>query len=358
MKVRLYFCVILLLLLPSSVIIKSTQTYYWIRFTDKNNINQPAPNEYSLPVAEEYLKKIQSLNIEIIGTSKWLNMALVRSTPRQVKTLRSLTFIKNLLPVIKSQSKLTEYNSREADHSSIREKQLGWFEYDIIKKMGLTGKGIRIAVFDGGFPGTDTHPGFQHLFNKNRIVATWNFPNNSQDVFRNNHHGTAVLSCITGQMNGQPTGLATDAEFLLARTELPGEPWREQLYWIQAAEWAEKNGANIICSALGYTYHHYFHENMDGSSPVAEAARVATSKGILVINSMGNDGDSKWKIVSTPADATEVLGVGGIDPETGLKASFSSFGPNTMGELKPNVVAPSTVVAATPTSWKIMYGTS
>jgi len=153
--------------------------------------------------------------------------------------------------------------------------------------------------------------------------------------------------------------MAPDAEFLLARTELSGEPWKEELFWIQAAEWADKMGAHIISSSLGYTYHRYFVRDLSGhSTPIAAAANIAARKGILVVNCMGNEGNSDWKYAVTPADADSVLSVGGIDPDTGIHINFSSFGPNMSGSLKPNVVASGKTLAASPKDWKTAYGTS
>ncbi|HON20437.1 MAG TPA: S8 family serine peptidase, partial [Bacteroidales bacterium] len=100
-----------------------------------------------------------------------------------------------------------------------------------------------------------------------------------------------TLSCITGMLGNEKLGLATGAEFLLARTEVATEPAREEVWWMQAMEWADKNGANIISSSLGYNEMRYNTKDMDGqTSLVARAANLAAAKGILVCNSMGNEG--------------------------------------------------------------------
>ena len=106
--------------------------------------------------------------------------------------------------------------------------------------------------------------------------------------------------------------MATGAEFLLAITETIGEEFFEEENWLAAMEWAYKNGANIISSSLGYTYHRYYTINMDGkTSLVSRAAKIAASKGMLVINAMGNEGDNDWQFMATPADADSVLSIGG-----------------------------------------------
>jgi subtilisin family serine protease len=125
------------------------------------------------------------------------------------------------------------------------------------------------------------------------------------------------------------------------------EPFREEVFWLMAAEWADEKGAHIISSSLGYGYQRYFLKDMDGkTSLVAKAAAKAVSKGILVINSAGNEGTDPWKLIITPADQDSVLAVGGVDPRSGYHIDFSSYGPNYLGHVKPNLCAPGDVMAA------------
>jgi len=138
------------------------------------------------------------------------------------------------------------------------------------------------------------------------------------------------------------------------------EPKREEEYWLAAVEWAERQGARLVNSSLGYTRKRYFQEQMDGKhSLVARAANLAARKGMLVINAAGNDGSSKWHTLGTPADADSVLTVGGIDPRSDIHVSFGSFGPTADGRLKPNVSHFGTAVAAKPGNrLKTVNGTS
>jgi hypothetical protein len=168
-----------------------------------------------------------------------------------------------------------------------------------------------------------------------------------------------VLSCIAGISGDKKIGLATGAEFLLARTEVIREPFSEEENWLAAVEWADKNGADIISSSLGYTKDRYFPDDMNGQkSLVSRAATLAARKGILVINAMGNEGDSKWKVLGAPADADSILSIGGIDPETNYHQSFSSFGPTSDFRMKPNVSAFSTAIVAGKDKLKTAQGTS
>jgi hypothetical protein len=78
---------------------------------------------------------------------------------------------------------------------------------------------------------------------------------------------------------------------------------------------------------------------MDGNSTrVSIGADIASSKGILVVNSAGNSGSNAWHYIGAPADGDSVLAVGAVD-EFGDYAPFSSTGPTSDGQIKPNVAA-------------------
>lgn len=173
-------------------------------------------------------------------------------------------------------------------------------------------------------------------------------------------HGTQVLSCIAGLDGGHASGLAPAPQFLLARTERQMSEWySEELNWIAAAEWADRKGAEIINSSLGYTKQRYFPNNLDGHhSLLSRTASEAARKGIFIVNAAGNDGDGAWRTLGVPADAPDVLSVGGTDPWTDVGVSFSSRGPTRDGRLKPEVCAPAIVGAAGPKGWLRTQGTS
>jgi subtilisin family serine protease len=262
------------------------------------------------------------------------------------------------VPILLITLSFKDGNEKELD--KIRIDQIRYLQGEEFQRKGISGHGIRIAILDGGFPGVDTHPAFKHLIDNKQIIATWDFVRNRQNVYRGVAHGSEVLSCIAGVLDGKPLGLAPGAEFLLALTEKNGEPLQEELNWVKAVDWAIENGANIIQSSLGYTYQRYFTSDLDGRhSLVAQAAIRAARKGILIINCSGNEGQSKWKTLVTPADADSILSVGAIEPATGLVAGFSSVGPTFDKRIKPNVCAPGKVVAINPKyGARIVQGTS
>ena len=88
------------------------------------------------------------------------------------------------------------------------------------------------------------------------------------------------------------------------------EPFSEEENWLAAAEWADKHGANIISSSLGYTYHRYFNTEMlqldisGGNLPGGVMVRESPSKASLGRTSVrllsnGQDDISSFFDVST-----------------------------------------------------------
>lgn len=304
-------------------------------------------DESNYPVAPAYQAQVEALAVESLGPSRWLNAVAVMATPEQVEAIAQLPFVREVRMVGGQwqlcQAPAPASPSAESPLSEAQlTDQLVRMGGPLFKAQGIDGRGIRVAVFDGGFPHVNTHQAFKHLRDEGRILSTWNFPDRKENVYLAGSHGTMTLSCIAGCLNGKQIGLATGAEFLLARTEVEPEPFKEEVWWMQAMEWADKNGAQIISSSLGYGKERHYTYEMDGRSYVAKAANMAARKGILVCNSAGNEGDDRrWRTIITPADADSVLCVAGIEDRLDVyrHIKFSSYGPGADGRRKPNVCA-------------------
>jgi serine protease AprX len=134
-------------------------------------------------------------------------------------------------------------------------------------------------------------------------------------------------------------GAAFDAEYILAKTEdVSDEQPVEEDWWIEAAEWADSLGAQIISTSLSYT-DWYTYEDMDGdTAPITNAADLAVANGIVVVAAAGNAGSSAWRYIGAPADGDSVISVGSVD-SLGMRSSFSSQGPTYDGRIKPTVMA-------------------
>jgi hypothetical protein len=338
---------------------KTTTNFNPYQYFDAKNIERkilahlPLFDERDLPVDEKAVTAVKTTNAQVLVVSRWLNAIFVNANLPQIDKIKTLPYVKLVDEFTPSKGKIiaSAPNELTARSKQLLKYQTKRFQVSEFESKNLTGKGIRIAVFDVGFSGADKHLAFKHIFDNQRIVKTYDFVKNNNNVYLGGAHGTNTLSCIAGIYNGQKMGMATDAEFLLARTEwTTKEDKQEEYFWLAAAEWADKNGANIISSSLGYGSDWYTVKDMDGKkSVVAFAATVAAQKGILVVNSAGNEyQDKKWRTIITPSDADSVMCVGGTDPYTDRHISFSSIGPSADYRTKPNISAPGHVVAANP----------
>ena len=214
-----------------------------------------------------------------------------------------------------------------------------------MQDLGFRGQGMHIAIIDAGFFRANELNALEDVFNEGRILSTRDFVNGGESVYEDHQHGTMVLSVIAGSIDGEFKGTAPLASFHLLRSEDVGsETLLEEYNWIAAAEYADSVGVDIINTSLGYTtfddtLQNHTYADLDGNTTViAQAADIAASKGILLCISAGNSGASAWQYISTPADADSVLAVAAVD-SNGTYAFFSSVGPASDNDIKPNVAS-------------------
>lgn len=309
-----------------------------------------------LPVTPAYVQRIRKAGGKVVAVSKWNNSVLVRGSDRKaLEDLRGLPFVKesrlvfvspdSLRPLsqrVRYRADLQVLDSTVHDYYGMGKEQLESLGGRRLHNLGFMGQGMTIAVLDAGFMNVDRLPAFKNV----NVCGTRNFvAGYDEDVFREMDHGTKTLSTIA--MN-QPTvfvGTAPKAGFWLLRTEdYLTESSAEEDFWIAAVEFSDSVGVDVVSSSLGYhgyddksTSYHY--PDLDGrTAPVSRAASRMAGKGMILVNSAGNDGMGTWKKVNVPADASDILTVGAISPD-GVNAAFSSVGPTADGRVKPDVMA-------------------
>lgn len=311
-----------------------------------------------LPVSEDYIQIIQDYDLEVQFVSRWLNCIRVRIPFEKLEQIRSLPFVRKVSRIsrikkitipskpIGSMEMQKSFVQHRLDYglSEFQNSQIGIPE---VHDLGLTGKNILIGLIDNGFDFKDRSV-FKHLDVYEEYDFHWNdynTANESGDPSDQHNHGTSVLSIIGGYDEGQFIGTAFDASFVLAKTEWNGttDAWFEVENWVRAIEWMESLGCDVVSSSLGYYTFvdtaDYTHDDLDGNTCIATiAADIATSKGVVVLTSAGNERNKSWKYITFPADGDSVIAVGAVDYYGNL-AYFSSTGPTADGRIKPDVVA-------------------
>ncbi|MEL7534389.1 MAG: S8 family serine peptidase, partial [Bacteroidota bacterium] len=297
-------CIFLSLSLLVSLL--PAQDHVWVFFTDKGDdvecqlttpesflsqealdrkaVNNIAITAQDLPVAKDYLAQLKAQDIEIISTSRWLNAAVI-SRSNDLASLMALDFVKGIKTVgVLVQTKTDE--SSEVESIDINELQVSPFMYgrarhqndmltiSPLHEKGVTGLGVRVAVFDAGFKGADTIAVFDSLRAANRLIAAKDFVDNDDNVYHASAHGTQVLSTIAANLPGKMVGMAPHVTVVLARTEdAASETRQEEHNWVKAVEWADSIGVDIIHSSLGYALfdtedESYEYRNMDGNTTI------------------------------------------------------------------------------------------
>ncbi|PQJ74110.1 S8 family serine peptidase [Polaribacter gangjinensis] len=330
------------------------------RSLDRRTMQQIKLDETDVPIDENYYNQLKNIGaITILGKSKWLNAIHVQGTENDIKNLSSIfTFInriefanKNLNGNKRSSKKITAKHHQKFQNSftdfvyGSAENQIKMLKGDYLHQQNLTGEGQIIAVLDAGFPNVNTLPAFKRVRDNNQILGGYNFADRNSNFYSRDSHGTNVLSTIAGFIQNEFVGSAPDAKFYLFITEIAEtETVLEETLWVEAAEKADSLGVNVINTSLGYSTfdnpsHNYSYADMDGKTTfISRGAEIADSKGILVVNSAGNEGDNSWNYIVAPADATSVISVGAVNYQ-GTIASFSSFGPSSDGRVKPEILA-------------------
>ena len=104
---------------------------------------------------------------------------------------------------------------------------------------------------------------------------------------------------------------------------------------------------DIISTSLGYyefddPRYDLVYADMNGTTSfISRTSQIAAEKGIFVLAAAGNEAQKHWHYIIAPADNEKVFTIGGVTV-TGSSSSFSSYGPNAAGVVKPDASARAT----------------
>ncbi len=311
-----------------------------------------------VPVNETYITTLKGIpGITVFAKSKWMNCVYVRGNLQDLDALEGLDFVTHLEYADKSLNLVPIPGGSTKDKLSVENKansivydygaatnQVEMIAANYLHQQDFTGEGIDIAVLDSGFPGVLTNPAFDPILDQGRLLGTYNFISREESVDTSSSHGSKTFSDIGGYLQNQFVGTAPGASFYLFVTEdVTQENPVEEAWWVEALERADSLGVRIVNTSLGYqdydnpAYTHSY-EDLNGFTTIAaRGANHAFDKGMLLLTSAGNDGQS-FGFVATPADAPGCLSIGAVDQD-GEYAGFSSYGPNASGLRKPDVMA-------------------
>ena len=318
-------------------------------------------NFTDLPVNQSYTNQIVQNGFILKQKSKWFNAVSGYASESLINQIAQISFVR-LIDVVGTFAKRVD--NIEFDHSEFindnTEQPAGIYSLNYgssftqvnqinvpaVHDSGYNGSGVTICVLDAGF---DNLP--HEAFSSMNIIAAYDFVNNDPNVgnqgdMGEGSHGTATLSIIGGFKEGQLIGPAYGADFILAKTEnTDSETPVEEDNWVAAMEWADSIGVDVTSTSLGYIdydfpFTSYTWEDMDGNTAIITiAGDLAVAKGIVVVNSAGNEGyNSSHNTLGAPADGDSVIAIGAVT-SSGIRTSFSSVGPSADGRIKPDLMA-------------------
>ncbi|MCL1934446.1 MAG: S8 family peptidase [Candidatus Azobacteroides sp.] len=311
-------------------------------------------DDFDLPLDIAYLEAITETGATIRTFSKWVETVVVQLTDSEtLSRVENLPFIDSLCCVW--EGTLPERTDIRPDirfDSDVRQNTINSYGVGftqvalnnghLLHDAGFRGKGMTIAVLDGGF----LHADEIEYFNREQIKEVKTFSHEVNDALRDgSDHGTRVLSCMLSDKSGELIGTAPEADYYLFRTEVVnGEYPVEEDYWIAALEYADSIGVDVVTSSLGYfefddSEMNHNQGQLDGrTASISRAADRAASRGLLLFNSAGNEGANSWKKINFPADAEHIITVGSVDGDS-VRSSFSSLGLTADNRIKPDLMA-------------------
>ncbi|XP_011631233.1 LOW QUALITY PROTEIN: membrane-bound transcription factor site-1 protease [Pogonomyrmex barbatus] len=269
------------------------------------------------------------------GLKALSNHPLVKTVSPQKLIHRTLKFINtsnvDVLQIENTRRKLNNNNSGQSTsrHTSRKllraiPKQITYLlEADILWKMGITGKDIKVAIFDTGLAAS--HPHFRNI--KERI--NWTNENTREDGLG---HGTFVAGVIASSSK-DCLGFAPDADLYIFRVFTNAQVSYTS-WFLDAFNHAIFRKVTVLNLSIGGP------DFMD--QPFIDKVWEVTANGIIMVSAIGNDGPL-YGTLNNPADQMDVIGVGGINWDDQI-ARFSSRGmttwelPHGYGRIKPDLV--------------------
>ena len=231
--------------------------------------------------------------------------------------------------------------SREDIHIPIT-KSAAFIGADKLHDIGITGKGIKVAVIDTGV--NRNHPMMNGAVSKQINIAKKNGAENA-DTNDGNGHGTHVATILAGReviatpkITGKKTrmvGVAPEAEII--GIKVLDDSGSGQTSWImEGIEAAVDEGVDVINMSLGSAF------DNAGLSPDSTLVDAVTFKEkILCVVAAGNSFANFT--IGSPGGSRGALTVASNAmnlPMAGIVSTFSSKGSTTDGRIKPDISAP------------------
>lgn len=211
------------------------------------------------------------------------------------------------------------HTNRRLLRAAIPRQLTSMLKADGLWSMQVTGKGIRVAVFDTGL--ARDHPHFKRV--KERTNWT-----NEKTLDDGVSHGTFVAGVIASSKDC--LGFAPDAELHIYRV-FTNNQVSYTSWFLDAFNYAILRKIHVLNLSIGGP------DFLD--HPFVDKVLELTANKVIMVSAIGNDGPL-YGTLNNPGDQSDVIGVGGMNFDENI-AKFSSRGMTTWelpygyGRLKP-----------------------
>lgn len=189
--------------------------------------------------------------------------------------------------------------------------------------INLTGKGISVCVIDTGI-------NYSHPALAGRVIAGYDFINNSDDFSDYAGHGTSVAGVIASN-DAVYRGIAPEANLIAMKASTESD-------MIAAIQWCLDNSTRYNISVISMSMGGGLYSNQTSCDelPVAKAANKAKAKNVLFAAAAGNNGILYKNMISSPACASNVTSVSAtlqddsIWPQSQTASFLDTFAPGNI----------------------------
>lgn len=235
-----------------------------------------------------------------------------------------------------------------------------WIHCDGAYRLGLTGKGVGVAILDTG--------AYPHQDFEDRIVVFQDMLRRRFLPYDDNGHGTHIAGIIGGDgaaSGGRYQGVAPGCSLICVKVlDQKGNGFASDvlagLKWVE--QHREEYGIRIINISVGS----FTKKGMSENSALVRGVDAAWDAGFVVVVAAGNNGPGS-QTITTPGISRKIITVGcsddykEVDVAGSRMIDYSGRGPTSACICKPDIVAPGSSIiscAARVDGYTVKSGTS
>lgn len=235
-----------------------------------------------------------------------------------------------------------------------------WLHCDDAYRLGLTGKGVGVAVLDTGI--------FPHRDFEDRIRVFADMVKRKPLPYDDNGHGTHIAGIIGGSglsSDGRYQGVAPECDLISVKVlDHKGNGYASDV--LAGLRWIEKHREEYNIRIINISVGSFTKKGMSEDSALVKGVDAAWDAGFIVVVAAGNNGPGRYTI-TTPGISRKVITVGcsddykEVDVAGSRMIDYSGRGPTSACVCKPELVAPGSSIvscANRPGGYTIKSGTS